>query len=77
MTQYSQSELEYIERAVREERTWKEIGRALNRSSHGVYQRYRRYVKNNGTPKVITVNDSEVNSVTLNIKGVEITMVFK
>ena len=77
INQYSKSELEYIERAVREERTWGEIGKALNRSSNAVYQRYRKFVKNNDTPKVITVNDSEVNSVTLNIKGVEITMVFK
>jgi hypothetical protein len=75
--QYSKSELEYIDRSVNEGKSWSVIGKALKRSEHAVYQRYRKYVKNNDTPKVITVDNSEVNSVILNIKGVEITMVFK
>lgn len=74
---YTQAELYAIQHRVEKGQSWDKIARALNRSTgNAVYQRYRKFLKNK-EHKVITVGKQDAKSVTFNIKGVEITMVFK
>lgn len=71
---YTQAEIEYIKHSRTQGKSWEEIAKALNRSSAtAVYQKFSKLE----APKVIKVKDEEVNSISFNIKGVEITMVFK
>lgn len=72
---YSVSEIEYIKRSRNEGKTFKKIAKGLNRSEIGVYQKFKKLGIT--TPQVVHVDTKELNSVTLNVKGVEITMVFK
>lgn len=72
---YSVSEIEYIKRSRNEGRTFKQIAKGLNRSEIGVYQKFKKLATNE--PQVVHVDTKELNSLTLNVKGVEITMVFK
>jgi hypothetical protein len=73
---YTQAEVEYIEHARTQNKSWETIAKALNRSSAAaVYQKYTKIT--NPTPEVVKVENEEVNSISFNIKGVEITMVFK
>lgn len=72
---YSVSEIEYIKRSHNEGMNFKQISKGLNRSEVGVYQRFKKLATTE--PKVVHVDTKELNSVTFNMKGVEITMVFK
>ena len=72
---YTQSEIEYIDRSRNEGKSWKIIAKALKRSESAIYQKHRKYLKANA--KTFEVNKEEVKSVSFNVKGIEITMVFK
>lgn len=72
---YTQSEIEYIDRSRNEGKTWKVIAKALKRTENGVYQKHRKYLMANA--KTFEVNKEEVKSMSFNLKGIEITMVFK
>lgn len=72
---YTQSEIEYIDRSRNEGKSWKIIAKALKRSENAIYQKHRKYLKANA--KTFEVNKEEVKSVSFNVKGIEITMVFK
>jgi hypothetical protein len=70
---YSHSEVEYIVRSRNEGKSFSQIAKGINRSPQGVYQKYKKANK----PSVIEVDTKELNSVTMVVKGIEITMVFK
>lgn len=71
---YSAKEVEYIKTSREEGVSWATIGKKLKRNPQTVMRKYYRIEE----PKVVrTVENKELNSVTLNVKGVEITMVFK
>jgi hypothetical protein len=73
---YTQAEIEYIKHSRTQGKSWHEIAKALKRSSGSAV--YQKYVKTTAPEsKVIKVENEEVNSISFNIKGVEITMVFK
>jgi len=74
---YTQAELYAIEKRVKKGHDWDKIAIALGRpSGNAVYQRYMKFIKNKEY-KVIEVSKQEAKSVTFNVRGVEITMVFK
>jgi len=74
---YTQAELYAIDKRVKKGHDWDKIAVDLGRSSgNAVYQRYMKFIKNK-EHKVIEVNKREAKSVTFNVQGVEITMVFK
>ena len=74
---YTQAELYAIDKRVKKGHDWDRIAVDLGRpSGSAVYQRYLKFIKNK-EHKVIEVNKQEAKSVTFNVRGVEITMVFK
>jgi IS30 family transposase len=71
---YSAQEVEYIKTSREEGVNWVTIAKKLKRNPQTIMRKYYRLEE----PKVIrTVDTKDLNSVTLNVKGVEITMVFK
>lgn len=71
---YSAQEVEYIKTSREEGANWVTIARKLKRNPQTIMRKYYRLKE----AKIIrTVDAKDLNSVTLNVKGVEITMVFK
>ena len=74
---YTQAELYAIDKRVKKGHDWDRIAVDLGRpSGSAVYQRYIKFIKNK-EHKIIEVKKQEAKSVTFNVRGVEITMVFK